>query len=239
MSANVVGLSSHGRSVFFANLRDGRRRARPIGAETHPVSILFVSDIVVISFIDAVSRSHRQRSTLRLPAHAERKEFVACADPDTLSRTMPGIPRGADLNSWWRNRAARRQEAAQLASQLRDAQSRFSRAAGNARPSAERPDPNESAADIIRLGDAAVAGMGSTQARLHELNGARQAEQATLASAHAAIQHAAKDRTRYERELAAQNSYESRKMWRQNKQNLRKLAAIAIALAVLFVLVRY
>jgi hypothetical protein len=152
---------------------------------------------------------------------------------------MQGDTRGTDLNSWWRNRALRRQEINQLVAQLRDTQSRLTQAAGNARPSPSGVSTSETPAKVLSEADPILTGLQSVDIQIEQLSSGRAAEQNALESVRAGVQRAAEQRSRHAAEAAARQAYESAQQWQKQQQTLRKLCAVGIFLAVLFVLARF
>jgi hypothetical protein len=152
---------------------------------------------------------------------------------------MPGSTRGSDLNSWWQNRAARRQEIAQAVAPLRDAQSRLSRAAGTSRPASVTTTPTDSADDLVRQANATLSAFSSLSAQAPRLVEAAREEQSALDAVKAAVERSSGLRARGQAEEEANKAYQTRVAAAKAGLALRKVCALVIFLVVLGVLYKY
>jgi len=156
-----------------------------------------------------------------------------------LDLTTLGSTRGPDLNSWWQNRAARRQEINQVVTRLRDAQQRLSKAAAHVKftvslqPAIDLPD------DILRQADATLTAIQSGNQQALQLAEAVKAEQATLAAAQEAVERSAQRNARNQAEEDARKANSASVAASKVNQGLRRICATGIFLGVLFVLFEY
>jgi hypothetical protein len=148
--------------------------------------------------------------------------------------------RGADLNLWWQNRAAKRKETSQLADKLRQTAARLSQAAGaaHADPSAP-PVLNETPESLTRLADEILANLQTVSAQQSGIDGARHRAAAELQAANGAVERAAQQRSLAEDQAAMVKAHQSQAQMQKSKQALCKLAAVAIFFIVMYVIAHY
>lgn len=151
---------------------------------------------------------------------------------------MAGDSRGTDLNSWCRNRATKRQETSKIVAQLRDAQTKLAKVAGNA-PVDGYYFENETADDLVAQANNVLTALQTTEKQIPQFVSAQSAEKAKLLALEAALLRASEQRARTMAEMAAQNALKARQHWQHRRQNLRKLCAVVIFVVILIVVVTF
>jgi hypothetical protein len=142
----------------------------------------------------------------------------------TLMGIMAGDCRGTDLTSWWRNRAAYRKETAQTVAQLREAQSRLERAAGDAEALYFEGPPTEQPGELIENANTTLAALATARAQLPKLLAALESEKTSYSTVNSNVRAAAEQRTRAQAELAVRNEVQARRRGLERKQKLRKIS---------------
>lgn len=152
---------------------------------------------------------------------------------------MAGDVRGADLNSWWQNRAAFRSAASQEAEQWRAAAAQFGKAAGGVKATPQSEQPNETLDSAMHQGEAVLASLQNAQRRLAALEDQRQAAQSNFTSIQRSVQSRSEQRVHAERAAAQQREYASKVQQAKSKATLRKIGAVLIFLFVMALIIRY
>ncbi len=150
---------------------------------------------------------------------------------------MPGDTRGTDLVSWWRNRSAYRHDIAQTIARLRELQTRLSAAAGSAQPATVAP--SDSLEQLTQRAGQLLADIEEARIELPKHTTSMEADRKSLQNLVANVRASASQRVRDEAETAGRNRHLAAQAALKRKQNIKKISAAGIALAVLFVLYQY
>jgi seryl-tRNA synthetase len=150
---------------------------------------------------------------------------------------MPGDTRGTDLNSWWRNRAAFRQDVAQNVSRLRALQNRLSAAAGNAQP--VMPAPSESVEELTEKTNKLLADLAEAKEQIPKHMAAMESDRTSLQAIQNNVRAGASQRVRQEAERAARATHEAANDALLRKQKIKKAMAAGTAAVVLFLVFWY
>src|SRR5581483_1152817 len=101
---------------------------------------------------------------------------------------MAGDIRGSDLNSWWHNRAAYRQEIERAVDQWHQASARLTKGADGGKPSAVAHPPNETLDQFVARGEEALGRMRAVKGELASVDKDRERAQAEFSGRQNAIQ---------------------------------------------------
>lgn len=151
---------------------------------------------------------------------------------------MAGDVRGRDLDSWWANRAAFRQEAAQAADQWRAAAARFAGAAGGIKATAVDL-PDETLSSLNRQGERTLEALSGAQSRFAALDRERQEARSAFAAEESAIRSEGAERVRTERRSAHEKAHRTAVQLEKSKTVVRKFGALLVGLLALYVIVRF
>jgi hypothetical protein len=146
---------------------------------------------------------------------------------------------GLDFVTWWEQREARRQQTRQMVAKLRDLESRLSTAAGGASGVNAAIKSTESLDDLNNSARETLDAIATAQAQLERLQYARNTEESNYQNRTLEIRRNASSRTASEAEQAAQAATAARQRSSRLRVTLRKLAAVAIFLAVLYIIAEY
>jgi hypothetical protein len=158
--------------------------------------------------------------------------------PDTL-HCMAGDVRGHDLNSWWENRAAYRDELAREMNQWLAASQTFAQAASGAKPAATAEPPGETLAQLTLAGDALTLALRAAAQQLPSVEGVRATAKAEFDKEKAAVESDCRSRVQAERNNAMKRARDAADRMEKSKVALRKGLAILIFIFVAFVLLKY
>jgi hypothetical protein len=151
---------------------------------------------------------------------------------------MAGDVRGRDLDSWWGNRAAFRQEAAQAANQWRAAAARFAGAAGGVKATAV-DSPDETLSSLNQQGERTLEALVSAHGRFAALDRERQEARSAFAAEESAIRTEGAERVRAERQAAHQKAHHTTVQLEKSKTVVRKFGAVLVALLALYAILRF
>jgi hypothetical protein len=150
---------------------------------------------------------------------------------------MPGDTRGTDLNSWWRNRAAYRQDVTQNVSRLLALQKRLAAAAGNAQP--VMPAPIDSVDELTEKTNQLLADLAEAKEQLPKHMAAMESDRASLQAIVNNVRAGASQRVRQEAERAARATHQAANDALLRNQKIKKTMAAGIAAVVLFLVFWY
>jgi Fe2+ transport system protein B len=152
---------------------------------------------------------------------------------------MAGDVRGHDLDSWWQNRAAYRDDVNVAVDQWRVSAEQFASAAGGAPAAASAVPPNETLQSLRQLGQSVLAALKNAVAQLNGLEAEHQRAHSDFAAEQTAIESECHQRVQAERERARGKAHDASMRYEKSKVVVRKFIATLIFLVVLYVLVRF
>lgn len=117
-------------------------------------------------------------------------------------QSMAGDVRGHDLNSWWQNRAAYRDDVSLAVDQWRVAAERFSHAGGGAQAAAPAALADETLPGLTQLGQSILLALQNAVGQLNGLEAERHQAQSDFTSEQTAIDSDCRQRVQAEREKA-------------------------------------
>jgi hypothetical protein len=148
---------------------------------------------------------------------------------------MPADTRGTDFVTWWTNRSAYREDITGKVNQLRGIQSKLAAAAGKAAPA--NPPATESIAELQEKADKLLKDLAEARVEVPKfapaIENARKSKDAKIANVKAIatrrITEAEKAKEQAELNVARQAL--------KQKQNMKKLTAVGIAVGILILVV--
>ena len=152
---------------------------------------------------------------------------------------MAGDLRGHDLDSWWQNRAAFRDDANLAIDQWRMAAANLSQASRGAKQAGDAAPWSETLASLNQAGQAILSGMQAATMQLTSLSGERGQVQTEFAAEQGAVDSDCRRRVQAANDRAMEQAHASAERAAKGKVMLRKLIAAVIFIAVLYVIVRY
>jgi len=144
-----------------------------------------------------------------------------------------------DFLSRWDQREARRQQTRQTVGKLRDLQTRLSAAAAGASGTNAAIAHTESLDDLRNSARETLDALAAAQAQLERLQYARNTEESNYQNRTQEIRRNANSRTTSEAERAAQEATANRERRSKLLVKLRKLAALALFIAVMYIIAEY
>jgi hypothetical protein len=151
---------------------------------------------------------------------------------------MAGDVRGHDLESWWKNRVAYRDDATTSADQWRMASEDFSHASGGA-PAAVSKETGSATSNLIEFGQSLLIRLNALKQRFGVLDAERQQVRSNFSQEENAIGAECRKRVQAEREEAIRRARETAERLEKGKVLTRKVVATVIFVVIAYVLVEY